>query len=343
MKIRKLSSINPGGGALASGIFFLLITAAGSARAQFTGAEIKAEGQSRVAAFDVLAGDYGLSGGSYWGQNDNKITVSKFGGMGDVGIGEIGGPAPLGNTGIGWQPRLQGSMGYMTADRTYYNNTTITVDGTPYNVSKDENKYQTFAIQFGGGARFWFTDSFSFTPTIMGMYGHTRNTYYVNGSGLTPGEYTALKNAGLIGWSVDTWTIRPAGDLTYIYTWGRTIFTLSSAGTYYYTESFNSSTANFSVSSPGESWANKLDVDIPLGVEIYNHELRTGGYFSRTDFYGDLQDGLNTDHLYEFHGRVVLDFLNQLWKVQWLGVGASYLWGSNFHGVTYGVDAAFRF
>jgi hypothetical protein len=151
------------------------------------------------------------------------------------------------------------------------------------------------------------------------------------------------KAAGLVDWDIDTWTLRPAGELSYIYTWKRTIFTLTSAGTYYHTESFNSSNPNFTINSDAESWQNKLDVDVPLGVQLYNHELRTGGYFSRTEFYNDLQTGLNTGHMYEAHGRVVLDFLNQLWKVQWIGIGASYLWGSNFHGVTYGADVAFRF
>src|SRR5258705_13483345 len=28
-----------------------------------------------------------------------------------------------------------------------------------------------------------------------------------------------------------------------------------------------------------------------------------------------------------------MDFLNQLWRVQWIAVGASYLWGREHHGV----------
>src|SRR5271157_755239 len=69
---------------------------------------------SRVEAADILGGDFGLSGGSYSttgnGTHYADIDVSKFGGGGDVGD-----PKPLGNTGIGWQPRVQGSMGELTA------------------------------------------------------------------------------------------------------------------------------------------------------------------------------------------------------------------------------------
>ena len=45
-------------------------------------------------------------------------------------------------------------------------------------------------------------------------------------------------------------------------------------------------------------------------------------YYRWTGFYGDLRDGLHESNLNEIHGRVVLDFLNQLWKVQWIGIGA---------------------
>jgi hypothetical protein len=143
---------------------------------------------------------------------------------------------------------------------------------------------------------------------------------------------------------VDTWTIRPSADFQYIYLWGRTIFTLSSEPTFFHTESFSASNPNVSINGDSTTWKNKVDVDIPLGKDLWGHELRTGGYFSRTDLYGGVNDGLSLDHLYEFHGRLVLDYLNQLWKVQWIGIGASYLWGNNeFSGWSIGADVAFRF
>lgn len=305
--------------------------AAGPARAQFTPPvinELKNTAASRVAAFDIFGCDYGLNGGTYDSDNNVKVNSSKFGGMGDVGD-----PSPLGDSGIAWQPRLQGSMGYLTTRKSYSASTPL--------LNGSHNEYDTFAIQFGGGARFWFNDHLSFAPTIMGMYGHTGNSF-TDGT-LTEGQKQTAKDAGLIDWNADTWTVRPAGELSYVFTWRRTIFTLTSAGTYYHTESFNTSNPNFSINADSEMWQNKLDVDVPLGVQVYGHELRTGGYFSRSEFFGDLNTGLNTDHMYEAHGRVVLDFLGQLWKCQWIGLGYSYLWGSNFHGVSYGLDVAFRF
>ena len=55
-----------------------------------------------------------------------------------------------------------------------------------------------------------------------------------------------------------------------------TAFTLSSEPTYFYTESFRSSSPNLNVNGDSEAWVNKIDVDVPLGVELFGHELRTG-------------------------------------------------------------------
>jgi hypothetical protein len=176
----------------------------------------------------------------------------------------------------------------------------------------------------------------------MGMYGHTENAYTAT-SAFSLANLPEAKQLGLIDWNVDTWTIRPSLNLQYEYTWHRTIFTLSSEPTYFYTESFSSSSPNLNINGDSEAWVNKIDVDVPLDVELFGHELRTGGYFSRTDLFGDLQDGLNTSYVYEVHGRLVLDFLGELWKVKWIGVGGSYLWGDNIHGWSIGADVAFRF
>jgi hypothetical protein len=282
----------------------------------------------RIEAATILGGDFGVTGASYKGDNGTTIDLQKFGGAGDVGD-----PRQLGNLPLAWQPVVQGNMGYLTAKRDFNSGT----------LQGAEIKDHDFSIQFGGGARFWLGDNFSIAPTVMGMYGNSVNTLYPNGNGFAQTNQPAAKAAGLVDYSADTWTIRPALDFQYNYLWRRTIFTLSSDPTYFHTESFSSSNPNVSVNGDSDTWMNKLDVDVPLGVELFGHELRTGGFISRTDMFGDLKNALNTDHLYEVHGRITLDYLNQLWKVQWLGLGASYLWGTGFHGFSIGADVQFRF
>jgi hypothetical protein len=198
-----------------------------------------------------------------------KSDVTKFGGSGDVGD-----PQPLDDLGITWQPRLQGNMGYL--DSKYESGSGL--------LAGDTSKVTMSAIEFGGGARFRFGDSFSVAPTLMGLYGHTSDDYEVR---------SAFMRANLI----------PATQLV----------------------------------------DNKIDLDMPLGIQLFGHELHTGGYLSRTELLGDLKDGLGVAHMNEVHGRLVLDVLHQLWKVQWIGLGASYIDGTNISGWTVGVDVAFRF
>lgn len=289
---------------------------------------------NRIETATILGGDYGVNGASFSGNNtysSSTLDLQKFGGSGD-----IGNPKPLWNLPIGWQPRLQGSMGYLTADQSFNSISLTNLVGT-------ESKIHDFSIQFGGGVRLWFNNQFSIAPTIMGMYGHTENTFYPHANANAAALQPSAKAAGVVDWSADTWTIRPAMDIQYLYTWHRTIFTLSSDPTYFHTESFSASNPNVNVNGDSETWMNKIDVDVPLGKDLWGHELRTGGYFSRTEFYGDIKNGLNSDHLYEIHGRLVLDYLNQLWKVQWIGIGGSYLWGNHFDGYSFGLDIAFRF
>ena len=289
----------------------------------------------RVEALTILGGDYGIAGANFrstgkftFGEStDATVAVTKLGGAGDIGD-----PRPLGSLPVGWQPRLQGNMGWL--DGTQHLHSDL--------VEGDITEIRTYGIEFGGGARFWVNDRLSFAPTLMGLYGHTSETYTAN-SAFMRENLEAARQMGLVDWDVDTWTLITGVDFQYLINLNRTIITLTSTPVYYHTESFNSSTAQVNVQGNSTTWANMIDVDIPLGVELYGHELRSGGYYRWTGLYGDLRDGLHESNLNEIHGRVVLDFLNQLWKVQWIGIGASYVWGPNITGWSAGLDVVFRF
>ncbi len=300
-------------------------------------AEFKEVVGNRIEAFTVLGGDYGVSGATLKTTDNNErkvdVSINKFGGSGDYGD-----PMPLGETGLKWQPVIQGSMGYLVAQNTFNSGPLET----------DVSKYKTYAIQFGGGARFWLDEHLNFAPTLMGMYGHTENDYtpigrFWAGQGGT-NSFQAADSAGIVNWDADTWTIRPGAQVQYVFNWGRTVITMMSDFAYFHTESFQSSTSLIDVKGDSEFWKNTLDVDVPLGKELFGHELHTGGFFSRTEFYDDLKRGLGgANHEYEFHGRLVMDFLGKLWKVKWIGLGASYMWANGFDGWSAGADVAFKF
>ena len=290
---------------------------------------------NRIEALTILGGDYGIAAANFrstgkfsFGESaDATLGITKLGGSGDIGD-----PQPQGSLPVGWQPRLQGNMGWLNSTQHLHGGL----------VEGDSTEVKGYGIEFGGGARFWVNDRVSFAPTVMGLYGHLSQTYTAN-SAFGRANLEKATQMGLVNFDVDTWTFITGVDVQYVYTWNRTILTFSSLPVYYHTESFESSNAHVNVNGDSESWANMIDVDIPLDVELFGHELRSGGYYRWTGLYGGLSTGLNESHLNEIHGRVVLDFLNQLWKVQWIGIGSSYVWGSNITGWTVGLDVVFRF
>jgi hypothetical protein len=297
--------------------------------------EIRASIANRIEALTILGGDFGfagarltLSGEVLPGERaDERLRGTKFGGAGDIGD-----PKPLGDGPIRWQGTLQGDMGHLE----------WTDDLHSALLGGDRSKFTADAIEFGGGARFWFGDALSIAPTFMGVYGHVSNQYYPH-SEFSQTNISALRQLGLIDWHVDVWSVRPAVNVQYLIDVDRWVVTLSSDLTYFHTEGFNRSSSHVQVGGSSGFVTNKVDLDLPLGLRIAGHELKTGGYLSRTDLLGDLQSGLGVQHLNELHGRLVLDYRNQLWKFDWIGMGASYIWGADVHGWAAGVDIKFRF
>jgi hypothetical protein len=297
--------------------------------------EIRASIENRIEALTILGGDFGFSDGHlrvsgipFSGERaDERLSSTKFGGAGDIGD-----PIPLADGRIGWQGRLQGDIGHLKWTDDLHSSL----------LSGDRSEFTATAIEFGGGARFWFGDSLSVAPTFMGMYGHASNRYSPR-SPFVQANLNQLRELGLIDWHVDLWSLRPAVNVQYLAQFNRSFVTLSSDLVYFHTEGFNSSNTHVTVGGNSGFVTNKVDVDVPLGIEIGGHELRTGGYLSRTDLSGGLESGLGVQHLNEVHGRIVLDVFQQVWKFKWIGLGTSYLWGSDVHGWAAGIDVAFKF
>ena len=337
MKSRHRSASYPAHGAAAVGLALACLVPI-AARCQITPAQASQPRDAigdRIEALTVLGGDYGIAAANFrstgkfaFGEStDATLAVTKLG-----GAGEIGDPQPLASLPVGWQPRVQGNMGWL--DGTEHLHSPV--------VEGDSTRIKAYGIEFGGGVRLWLNDRLSFAPTVMGLYGHMSETYTAN-SAFMRANLERATQLGLVDWDVDTWTLITGVDFQYLIAWNRTIIILESNPVYYHTESFQSSNPHVQVNGDSETWANIVDVDIPVGVELFGHELRTGGYYRWTGLYGGISDGLHESSLNELHGRVVLDFLNQLWKVQWIGIGASYLWGGNITGWSVGADVVFRF
>ena len=283
---------------------------------------------SRVEAATILGGDYGAAGGIYTfrGGNLADLSVAKLGGGGDISD-----PQPLGLGELRWAPVLQGNLGHLTAENQF----------TAGYLVGNRSVYDVLAAELGGGARFFFNDHLSLAPTLSGIYGHTENEF----KALNPvGQAVKAAASGTYtDWNLDTWSVVPALELEYEWQWHRTTFTFGSRYNYFHTESFRSSSPVVSVGGDSQTWENKLDADVPLGWKLFNRELHTGGFFSRTELQGEAAAGLNTDHIYTVNGRLVLDVLGHAWKVRWIGLGCSYFWGAAFDGWSAGLDLRFQF
>jgi hypothetical protein len=283
---------------------------------------------NRVEAVTVLGGDSGAAGGIYTfrGGTLADVSVGKIGGMGQVAA-----PRPLGIGAMTWAPVLEGNLGHINAMNTFE---------TGY-LKGNRMEYDVLAAQGGVGARFHFTDHLSLAPIISGIYGHTENEFHAQNA-----VGNAVKNAAsgsFVDWQIDTWTVAPALDGRYTWNLGRAAFEFSSHFSYFHTESFKSSSPVISIVGDSETWENKLDADVPLGLKFLGRELHTGGFFSRTELFGDVSKGLNADHVYTLNGRFVMDLLGKVWKMRWLGAGASYFFGDHVDGWTAGVDIRFQF
>ena len=283
---------------------------------------------SRVEAVTILGGDYGAAGGFYTfrGGQAANLSISKLGGGGAVAA-----PKPLGVGDIKWAPVLQGNLGHITAENVFH-------DGY---LQGNKSVYDVLAVQAGGGARFYFSDHFSLTPAISGIYGHTENEFKPQNA---IGDAVKLAAGGTyVDWQLDTWSVMPSLESQYDWQWHRTVFEFSSRYDFFHTESFDSSSPVVSVNGDSHTWENRIDADVPLGWKLLGRELHTGGFFSRTELFGGAAEGLNADHIYTLSGRFVMDLLGKVPKVRWLGLGASYYFGDHFDGWTAGVNLRFQF
>lgn len=278
----------------------------------------------RIEALTILGGDYGLSGGAYAirGNGHFDLSVDKLGGGGDLGT-----TFPLGDGGMKWNWVVFGNLGGTSASGE-----------APGALVGNTVKVDTWAISLGGGARFWFNDHFSMSPTIGAMYGHTEQKFEALNS---VGELyaPALKNAGWVDYTLETWTAIPSVDAKYQWTAGRINLFIQSIYKYYHTEDFNNSSAAVNIGGSSQTWTNTLDADIPLGWTVFGHELHTGGHLDALGLFGNVSSGLDTEHIYTANARLVVDMSKTFSFLSWLGVGGSYYWSGNVTGWSVGIDA----
>jgi hypothetical protein len=101
---------------------------------------------------------------------------------------------------------------------------------------------------------------------------------------------------------------------------------------YFRTEPLSRWTTALSFESESHWWRNKLDTEVRLPPNVLGPQLRVGKYVARSELWGGFETSLRTDHLYDAGGRLVVDLVGLLWKLEYLGIGMSSFFSDNFSG-----------
>ena len=282
---------------------------------------------NRVETLSILGSQTGASGGTYLSEvNDSEFDIFKL-----TGRGDIMSPRPIGDSGVGWGLVFEGGIGHGTFTNKFDTN----------QLAGNESEIETFSVAAGLGVRFTFLERFSIAPTFGIIYSHTEN------------EFTAKTDVGravlaavdgrLVNWDADLITLVPAIEGRYRQPIGPVTIELTSLYKYFDTRPLRRSTDALSFESTSQWWRNELDVDLRLPLYAFGRQLRTGATFARSELFGGIANSLKTDYLYDVGGRFVVDLVGVIWKVEWLGIGASYFWGEHFSGWSVGADIRLKF
>ena len=284
---------------------------------------------ARSETLAIMGGDDGISGGTYRFYDDGtRMSITKLG-----GTGTLGGPNRLGNGDMTWQPLLGGSIGYISGDNSFNNNPVLT---------GNKEKFATFAVGLASGVKLNLTKELSLGPSLGLIYAHSDSTFE---PGTALGVHLKQLYGGqLFDWNIDTLSLVPALDIQYEKPLSNDLkLALLSRFAWFNTWSIASSSNYLHGSGSSYDWENRVDLDLKLPLKLFGFPLHTGGFVALDVLGDDFRDTVGTNTMYTVNGRLVLGELTGLWKLNWLGLGVSYIAAKSFYGYSVGLDARLKF
>jgi hypothetical protein len=280
--------------------------------------------EGRIDAVTVLSGSAGTSTGLFkWKSNDIDLDIGKLNGLGDVGD-----PAPLGNSGLSWNFVLGGSLGSFTAHNKFIG---TALDG-------NESRSSGGAISVEGGTHFYFPADFNSRATLGLIYGRTKNEFDA-----TTSAGQQVVNAGLTDWVVDVFMLAPSIDLAWTPKVGAFTFQPSTRIIYFWSDQIHSNSELLDVGGSSWSWNNQMDVDYRTPLRLASYPIHLGAQFNRFDFGGEIRNGLKTDYFYSTEFRIVAELQGDLSFISFLGLAADYFWSNAFSGWSWGISFDLQF
>jgi hypothetical protein len=237
---------------------------------------------------------------------------------------------PLGESGLKWTPVLEGGAGY----GSFVNHFNQSV------LAGNESRYQTGAVSFGAGPRFYFGDSgFSLLPAFDLLYAYTDNDFTAN---TLLGQIVAA-DGRYVNWQAQTLSLVPSFEARYQNTFERWTPEVTSSFVYFATRPITSSTSALNFISSSMAWANKVDLDYQTPWAAWSCPFHVGVNYTFTELYGGLRESLGTTHYSQADARVTLDLLGKVWKIHTVGLSGGYFWCAAFKGYSIGLEGSMKF
>jgi hypothetical protein len=280
--------------------------------------------EARIEGVTVLSGTAGSSAGLFrWKFSDIDLSVSKLNGLGDVGD-----PSPIGETGLAWNGVLGGAIASFTAHNRFLD--------TP--LEGNQARTSGTVLSFEGGGHVYFGLGLSSRITLGLIYGRVKHDFDAE----TPIGQEVV-DAGLGKWSLDTLTLAPSADLAWRRPFGRFTFQPSTRLIYFRTQQLRSSTDLLDVTGNSTSWNNQMDLDYKSPLQVSSYPIHFGAQFNRFDLGGTMRDGLKTDYFYSAELRALAELHGDLSIISYLGPTATYFWSNKFSGWSWAIQVNLKF
>lgn len=284
---------------------------------------------ARSETLAIMGGDDGISGGTYRFYDDGtRMSITKLGGKGILGE-----PKRLGDSDMTWSPLLGGTIGYISGENSFNNNPIL---------ANNREEFTTFAAGLESGVKLSLTRELNIGPSLGLIYAHSDSSFK---PGTPLGSHLKQLYGGqLFDWNIDTLSLVPSLDIQYEKPLNNDLkLTLHSRFAWFNTWSVASSSSYLHGSGSSYDWENRVDLDLKLPLKLFGFPLHTGGFVALDVLGDDFRDTVGTNTMYTVNGRLVLGELTGLWKLNWLGLGVSYIAAKSFYGYSVGLDARLKF
>lgn len=237
-----------------------------------------------------------------------------------------------------YQPFIQFTYG----NSKYTQKSIINIDGTPFeeDIGKENTlDIKTHTFSFTTGIRWEYMKGFSIEPSIGLAYSHLK---YKEESDTLIYQRIIEEHPSLyrdyFDTTVDIYSLIPSLKHSISYSPGFGTIGFNLHYMYQYSSKLRSKSRYADISANSSMLNTMLDYEIPTGYAIFDRDLAVKPFIARTDFFGDVREGMDLDYLHEFGLNFIVDVGNFHDLFSRLQFGGSYITGHDFQGWKFGLS-----